>query len=230
MAKRTMKSRPKSRLTALIADDQPQPKGSLRKLLQHKGFRVTCTGSISESAKKLGDGRFDLIILDVRMPETRGKSPELDGGLVLVRLLQRVMFTASDAVVVVFTAYPNVRDWLCVNRAGAYYLPKTVPGRNMTKELAEECTRLVLERRRQKSDPKPTWVAQHYDKLVKEFEGKTVAIVEAALAKGSTARGGTIVGDRKVFTARSLKELQKKIARDPKLRRANPLIVSVRGG
>ncbi len=188
MAEKTTKTRPTSPPRALIADDQQEPKGTLCRLLEHKGFRVTCTGSVGESAKKLSDASFDLIILDVRMPETRGKLPELDGGLVLMRLLQRVMFTASDAVVVVFTAYPSVRDWLSVNRAGAYYLPKVVPGVNMTGELAEECSRLVRERRRQKSDPKPTWVVQHFDKLVKKFGGKTVAIVEANLAKGSKVK------------------------------------------
>jgi len=229
MAKRKSKSHTTSSLKALIADDDVEFRKILGKMLRNKGFRVTCTGSISDSVNELRNVKFDLIILDMRMPEKDKLRPELDAGLLMTKLLQRVMLTGSDAVVVVFTAYPSVKDFFSVNQAGAYYLPKVVPAVNMTEGLVEECTRMVIEKRRRKSEPKPTWLMQHYDSLVEKFGGKTIAIVESDLAKESKVRGGVVIGNRKIFTARSLKKLQEKILSDPKLRKADPLIVNVMG-
>jgi len=229
MAKTKSKSHTTSSLKALIADDDVEFRKILAKMFRSKGFRVTCTGSISESVNKLSNAKFDLIILDMRMPEKDQEIPELNAGLLVTKLLQRVALTGGDAVVVVFTAYPSVKDCFSVNQAGAYYLPKVVPGTNMTKGLIEECTRLVIERRQRKTKPKPTWLMQHYDGLVEKFGGKTIAIVESKLAKESKVGGGVVIGNRKIFTAESLKELQKKVLSDPKLRKANPLIVNVIG-
>ena len=212
---------------ALVADDDVEIRKVLSKLLSGEDFIVTCTGSLNTSVSKLRDGGFDLIILDMRMPEKKGDVPELDAGLVIARLLQRVTLTGGDAVIVVFTAYPSVKDCFSANQAGAFYLPKTVPGVNMIEGLVEECTRLVKERKQLKSRPNQTWLMQHYDNLVEKFGGKTIAIVETDLAKGSKLKGGVNIGKRKIFTAGSLGELKNKVLNDPKLRKANPLIVNI---
>ncbi|MFC1795342.1 response regulator [Planctomycetota bacterium] len=227
MGKETRKTRTEFSPTALVADDDAGIRHVLTKLLRNKGFRVTATGNLGASISKLTKSRFDLIILDMVMPENKGDTPDFDGGLVIAKLLQRVTLTSGNAVVVVFTAFPSVKDCFAVNKAGAFYLPKVVPGANMIEGLVEECTHLVFERRQRKSKPKQTWLMQHYDDLVKKFGGKTIAIVEADLAKGSKLKGGVVFGKRKIFTAGSLEELQTRILCDPKLRKAKPMIVDM---
>lgn len=226
--KKTKKTRTKSQLKALVADDDMRLRKKLSELLRDEDFKVVCTGSLSESVNRLGNGGFDLIILDMVMPEKNGEDLEHDSGLIIARLLQRVLLTSGDAIVAVFTAFPSVKDCFSVSQVGAFYLPKSVPGVNMIGGLVEECTRLVKEKRLRKSKPTQTWLMQHYDNLVENFGGKTIAIVEASLAKKSRLKGGVVFGRRKIFTARSLEELKKRILNDPKLRRANPLIVDMK--
>lgn len=176
--KKTKKARPDSPLKALVADDDVGIRKILSKLLRSKGFRVVCTGSLSESISRLcNGGGFDLIVLDMVMPEKNGEVLGRDSGLIIAKLLQRVILTGGDAVVVVFTAFPSVRDFFAINQAGAFYLPKSVPGVNMIEGLVEECTRLVKEKRRKKSKPTQTWLMQYYENLVENFGGKTIAIV-----------------------------------------------------
>ena len=214
----------------LIADDDKQIKDGLRQLFKDAGFSVSCTGSLDGSVKALRNGEFDLVILDMRMPEKDPKDGvQNDAGLVATQLLMRFCQKATDTIVVVFTAYPSVADCFRSIDAGAYYLPKVLMGANANEGLFNECKRLVEERRRLKSAREETWLDKHYDELLREFGGKTIAVADLDLAKANKAnlRGGKIIGNRVVFTASSGQKLRERIISDRKLRRTIPTIMTI---
>ena len=56
----------------LIIDDDPLVIKTIRKLLEREGYFVEIAKSASEGQEKIKDGNFQLIICDIRMPQTSG--------------------------------------------------------------------------------------------------------------------------------------------------------------
>lgn len=212
----------------LIADDDVKIVRSLEGLFKTRGFRVSCANSVDQALRLVRKTQFELIIVDMRMPERNGgKDLDGDAGLLLVRLLMRFGLKPKGSILVVFTAYPSVAQCFAATDANAYYLPKTLPGMKVTEQLVDECARLVNEARKRKSQPKQSWLGEHYDELMNRFGGKTIAVVGLETAKKSRLKGGTAIGDRMVFTARTPEKLRDWILADPHFRRALPLLIDL---
>ena len=58
----------------LVVDDDENILSLERTILEQKGFEVTTAGGGAEALRILGDGMFDLVLLDVMMPEVDGFS------------------------------------------------------------------------------------------------------------------------------------------------------------
>ena len=56
----------------LVVDDDENILSLEKTILEQKGFAVTTAGGGNEALKALADGAFDLILLDVMMPEVDG--------------------------------------------------------------------------------------------------------------------------------------------------------------
>lgn len=56
----------------LVVDDDENILSLERTILEQKGFDVTTAGGGAEALKLLGDRTFDLVLLDVMMPEVDG--------------------------------------------------------------------------------------------------------------------------------------------------------------
>ncbi len=56
----------------LVVDDDENILSLEKTILEQKGFAVTTAGGGTEALKVLADGAFDLILLDVMMPEIDG--------------------------------------------------------------------------------------------------------------------------------------------------------------
>jgi DNA-binding response OmpR family regulator len=233
-----MKSKPPKALTkgapsVLIADDDKPLVATLGRLFRQAGFRVSSVGEIEDCIRTLMKKRFDVVILDMRLPRTSKSSIVADGGLTVlkslpseIRAMRRFGLAPLETAIIVFTAYPTVDDSFAVTEAGAYYLPKTLLGQNVSAGLVQQCKRLVEEKRRcQKA--KRAWLDEHFNELVEKFGGKTVAVIDAEIAASIPLRGGTVIGDREVFTARTREELRGRIVRNPKLRRAAPVLLTI---
>lgn len=61
-----------ARSTVLVIDDEPNILSSVRRALELEGYRVEVAGSGPIALKKLSDAEFDLVLLDVMMPEMDG--------------------------------------------------------------------------------------------------------------------------------------------------------------
>jgi two-component system, OmpR family, alkaline phosphatase synthesis response regulator PhoP len=56
----------------LVVDDDEMVRIALNELLKSEGYEIQCVGSASEALKKIDEDCYDLLILDIIMPEMNG--------------------------------------------------------------------------------------------------------------------------------------------------------------
>jgi DNA-binding response OmpR family regulator len=101
----------------LVVDDEPAARRSLASLLRHAGYSIVEAGSGREALDTITRQRFDLVILDLKMPD-------LDGNQVLAKARP----VARDAVFIILTAFGTLDSAVAALRNGAFdYLLKPSP-------------------------------------------------------------------------------------------------------
>jgi DNA-binding NtrC family response regulator len=104
----------RAKLRILVVDDDAEICAYLKDFLTSEGYRVTTRTDPKEVLPEIKDGRHQVVLLDVRMPE-------IDG----VQLLQEVRAVDSDVCVIIMTAYPSVESAIDTMKADAFdYLRK----------------------------------------------------------------------------------------------------------
>ncbi len=103
----------------LIIDDEVSLRHTLARILQRANFQVTTAASGQEGLALLGQHAFDLVYLDIRMPDMSG-----------MEVLKRIHATLPELPVVLFTAQPDLNSALEALRQGAadYLLKPLQPG------------------------------------------------------------------------------------------------------
>jgi two-component system response regulator AtoC len=104
------------RIRVLVVDDEEVVRLSYRRVLSNGSFTVMAAGDGDEALNLMDGGRFDVVLLDMRMPG-------MDGMEVLRAIKQR--WPQSEVVVV--TGYPSIETAKEAVKLGAYdYLAKPV--------------------------------------------------------------------------------------------------------
>jgi CheY-like chemotaxis protein len=85
-------------LRVLLAEDNPIDQVSIRRLLEKQGSEVFVAGNGRQAVDIFSDGEFDLVLLDVLMPEMDGFEVAL-----FIRDLEKK--TDSHVPIIVLTAY-----------------------------------------------------------------------------------------------------------------------------
>lgn len=101
---------PTTQQIALIAEDDPDQSDMLRDTLQDEGFVVETAFSGDVAYQKLLDHKYNLVILDIRMPG-------LNGGTVLKAL--RLKKDKSELPVIVLSAFATEADMARYRADGA---------------------------------------------------------------------------------------------------------------
>src|SRR5579864_9039399 len=97
----------------LVVDDDARLRELLRRYLTENGFRVTAAADAREARLRMADLAFDLIVLDVMLPE--------ESGLELTHDLRKT----SQVPILLLTAMGEVDDRIRGLESGADdYLPK----------------------------------------------------------------------------------------------------------
>jgi DNA-binding response OmpR family regulator len=100
----------------LIIDDEASLRHTLARILQRVGVDVTTAASAKEALALLSQQSFDLVYLDVRMPDMNG-----------LEALKVIHSQSPDLPVVLFTAQPDVNSAVEALRQGAKdYLVKPI--------------------------------------------------------------------------------------------------------
>jgi DNA-binding response OmpR family regulator len=92
----------------LIVDDEATLRQTLARILQRAGLQVTTTATGAEALVLLSQHRFDLIYLDIRMPDMSG-----------LEVLKTIHQTLPDLPVILFTAQPDLSSAVEAVRSGA---------------------------------------------------------------------------------------------------------------
>lgn len=121
----------------LIADDQEMMRDSLAATLARVGHEIVACADGALAASKLAEGRFDLLITDLKMPKLTG-----------IELLAESRKLRPDMPVVLMTAFATVQTAVEAMKLGAYdYIQKPFDGEEI-KLLVErtlEHNRLIKE-------------------------------------------------------------------------------------
>lgn len=91
---------PGDRKRILLADDSPQIREALSKLLRHAGYHVTLVAQGEQALDRVFQEDFDLLLLDLNMPG-------MDGWTTLDHLDR----LKPDLPVLIITAQPDQREW-----------------------------------------------------------------------------------------------------------------------
>lgn len=222
----SLKSRKKPRV--LIVDDDEFFRNSLVAWFQNEGFDVECTGSVNASIDLVCEKQFDIIVLDMHMPEQVGQPIKTDSGLAMATLLKKYADINRLAVLIVLTGYPSVEDCFTATDVGAYYLPKLVLDIdrhivNWAKELVREC-KLIIHKRSKKPKSR-LWMVDYYAEMVNKFPGQAIGVLDKAAETGDIET--VSFGECKVVSAPSVEELKMMILQNPLLRKAMPVILEM---
>jgi two-component system response regulator (stage 0 sporulation protein F) len=107
----------------LVIDDDPHFLRVLSRILSGESFQVNAAASVPEAVELLRSNTFDVIISDLRMPESDG-----------LTLLQTVRKTGNEVPVIMLTAYGEVDSYLEAMNAGANeYLNKPIKSDELVK-------------------------------------------------------------------------------------------------
>ncbi len=98
----------------LIVEDEPEHADVMAEALRRPGHICTIVHGIEDAAKELRHGSFDVIVTDLRMPESAGKEGvNHDGGNAGMRVLELAGELQPDAETIMVTAHgdvPTARD------------------------------------------------------------------------------------------------------------------------
>ena len=124
----------------LIIDDETSLRQTMARILQREGYKVTTAANGQEGLDLTSEHHFDLVYLDIRMPDMSG----LD-------LLKTLHTNLPDLPVILFTAQPDLNSAVEAVRSGAtdYLLKPLKP------QIVVERTNAILEttrRERRKRD------------------------------------------------------------------------------
>jgi len=97
----------KSRL--LVVDDELIVRDSLDKWFREEGYDVAVADSAQEALAKMATGRFDLALVDIKMPGVDG-----------VELQKRMHEIDPDMLVIIMTSYASVETAVTALKNGAY--------------------------------------------------------------------------------------------------------------
>ena len=105
---------PHDKISILIVDDELSIRESLRGWLKRDGYQVETAAGGPEALAKNAENRFDIILIDVKMPG-------MDG----LTLLKKIKETDPDIANLMMTAHGDIRDAVGAMKLGAYdYLLK----------------------------------------------------------------------------------------------------------
>jgi len=100
----------------LVVDDERNVRMMYRTALETEGFEITEADSGTAAVKRFGQARFDLAVLDLRMPEM--------DGLELLEAMRKKNITTPTVII---TAYGDVPNAVKAMKLGAIdFLPKPV--------------------------------------------------------------------------------------------------------
>src|SRR5579884_4287063 len=120
----------------LVIDDESDIRESLEALLELEGYGVELAENATTGLQKLEAGNYDLVLLDLMMPDRSG-----------MEVLRDVRERDTETPIIMITAYGSVEVAVNSLRAGAnYYFSKPWDNEKLLIEVDQMISRTRLER------------------------------------------------------------------------------------
>jgi signal transduction histidine kinase/CheY-like chemotaxis protein/HPt (histidine-containing phosphotransfer) domain-containing protein len=164
---------PACTLQILLAEDNPINQKLATRLLMKRGHRVTVTANGKEALAALADGAYDLVLMDVQMPE-------MDGLEATMKLREREKITGDHQPVVAMTALAMKGDReRCIEAGMDGYLSKPIRQQEL-----DEALESYVDRKRTSLISAPTTSIQETsvdaDELLERIDGDYSFLAELA--------------------------------------------------
>lgn len=144
----------------LVVDDEPVVREVLEEALRLQGERVTCCASAADGLQKLAADSFDMVLLDVNLPD-------MDG----FEALSRIRKHWDDLLVVMMTGEGSIESAVEALKGGAHdYLRKPIHIEELRKTIKYALEHQELDRARRRSEA-----------ALRESESRFRALVESSL-------------------------------------------------
>ncbi|MBC7226287.1 MAG: response regulator transcription factor [Thermoflexales bacterium] len=182
----------------LIVDDEPATCMALTRALTLMGYRVDSALSGQEALDRLKAAPYDVMVLDLRLPDIRGEE-----------ILQQARQIWPDLLVIILTAYASLDSAIAAVRAGAVdYLLKPYSIRALEEAIAR-----ALHRRREQMRREHLLrvIAEAVEQLGLEGPAETPVVI----SPGRFLRQGRLTLDREkrvVIIAEPLSQEEKEIS------------------
>jgi len=125
-----------SRGHILVIDDEPDIRESLEALLSHEHYRVELAANAAEGMKRLEASTFDLILLDLMMPDKSG-----------MELLEEIRVRDHETPIFLITAYGSVEVAVnALKRGASDYFSKPWDNEKLLIEIERMISKRRLER------------------------------------------------------------------------------------
>ncbi len=125
--------------TILVVDDDRDFLEIIRRILEHKGYKVETVPSADEAISRLKGHFYNVAILDISLPDADG-----------TELLSRIMEMHPDIIAIMLTGHSSVQNAMQSLNCGAFaYLEKPVDPENLISVISRGLERqhLLLENR-----------------------------------------------------------------------------------
>ena len=114
-------------MKALLVDDEVEMVAALAERLSLRGIEADWVTSGMEAIKRVGDKRYDVVILDVKMP-----------GLSGLETMDEIQKIQPDTKIIFLTGHGSVRDCEVGRKAGAcFYLMKPMDIEELKEKMHE---------------------------------------------------------------------------------------------
>jgi len=140
----------------LIADDEEGIRSTLSAILSSEGYSVYSAGTADELFSFLRKEEFDLILLDIVLPDADGLS-----------LIPEIKKVAPMAGIILITAYASLESAISALNLGTNgYLPKPIDIPMAKQIIAGTITQMELERKKKELEDKLRYMAERYRSLL----------------------------------------------------------------
>jgi DNA-binding response OmpR family regulator len=148
----------------LIIDDEASLRRTLARILQQAGFEVTTAASGQEGLAFLSQHSFDLVYLDIRMPDMNG-----------LEVLKKIHSNFPELPVILFTAQPDMNSAVEALRYGAIdYLMKPLQPQTLIDHTQVVLARREKERRKREIQSQIKTLQAELSRLEDEEDSRPV--------------------------------------------------------
>jgi DNA-binding NtrC family response regulator len=124
----------------LIVDDEERFRTTMGRLLAARGLDVAAAGSAREALEQLQQAAFDVVVLDVRMPQMSG-----------IEALAEIKRIRPEIEVIILTGHASVDAAVEIMRLGGYeYLLKPCPTDDLVDKIEAAYERKVTRESRRR--------------------------------------------------------------------------------